>query len=88
MQLRTSRSWVSAGITTFDPHDRVTVTCNSTPLSARFKPNPRGFGSFLVAVSPGCALRLFSSALPDFITELRNLPGDVGSSCFTSGRGD
>ena len=34
----------------------------------------------LVAVSPGCAMPLLSSALPDFVTELRNLLGDVVSS--------
>ena len=79
------RSWVSAEISTFDPHDRVTVTFNPTPLSAHFKPDPRGSGSCLFAVSPGCALRLFSGALPDFVTEIRNLLGDVGSSFFTSG---
>jgi hypothetical protein len=32
--------------------------------------DPRGFGSFLFAVSPSCPLRLLSIALPHFVTEL------------------
>ena len=46
------------------------------------------FGSFLFAVSPGCALGFPRGTLADFVAEVRNLLGDVGSGCFPSGRGD
>ena len=39
-------------------------------------------------MSPGCALRLFAGALPDFVAEIRHLIGDVGSSFLTAGRCD
>ena len=45
-------------------------------------------GRPLLAVSPGCALRLFSGALTDLVAEVRNLVGDVGSRFFTAGRCD
>jgi hypothetical protein len=39
---------------------------------------------FLFSVSPGCALRLFPDVLTDFVAEVRNLVGDVGSRFFTA----
>lgn len=39
----------------------------------------------LIAVSPGCVLRFFPSALADCVTELRNLIGEFGSRVFTAG---
>ena len=35
-------------------------------------------------MSSGCGLRLFPSALTDFVTEVRNLVGDVGSRFFAA----
>ena len=43
---------------------------------------------FLLVVSPGCALRLFSGVLTDLVGEVRNFVGDVGSSFFTASRCD
>ena len=43
------------------------------------------YSLFMFAVSPGCALRLFCGALTDFVAELRNLLGEVGTSFFPSG---
>src|SRR6266403_4039228 len=46
-------------------------------------PTPDGLTSLLVAVNPGCALRLFPSALTDFVAEVRNLVVDFGPRFFT-----
>jgi hypothetical protein len=43
---------------------------------------------FLLAVSSSCSLRLFLSALTDFVADVRDLLGDVGSSFFTTRRCD
>ena len=51
-------------------------------------PTSDGLTSLPVAVSPGCALRLFPSALTDFVAEVRNLVVDFGPRFFTAGRCD
>src|SRR6202022_2536095 len=42
----------------------------------------------LIAVSPGSALRLFASVLPDFVAEVRNLIREFGTRFFTASRCD
>jgi hypothetical protein len=45
-------------------------------------------GHYLFSVSPGCARRLFSDVLTDFVAEVRSLVGDVGPRFFTASRCD
>ena len=54
----------------------------------KVRSNPPSHSPFLFVVSPSCALRFFPSALTDFVAEVRNLVGDVGSRFFTAGRCD
>jgi hypothetical protein len=48
--------------------------------------NPSSNSQFLLAVSPSCALRFFLSALTDFVAEVRNLVGDVGTGLLSASR--
>jgi hypothetical protein len=43
------------------------------------------YSLFMFGISTTCLLRLLSAALPDFITELRNLFGEVGACLFSRG---